>query len=58
LIWGVEVAKRVECVRLAGAFRVRRATESGSKLHALQTLRAVWSRRRGGRPVLFAVLAL
>ena len=35
-----EVAKRLECVQLAGAFEWPGAYESGSKLHALQTLRA------------------
>ena len=40
-------AKRMECVQLAGAFERCRAPESGSKLHALQTLRAV--RLRPGR---------
>jgi hypothetical protein len=33
-------AKRLECVQLAGAFVKRGRAESGSKLHALQTLRA------------------
>ena len=33
-------AKRLECVQLAGAIVKRRRAESGSKLHALQTLRA------------------
>ena len=31
-------AKRLECVQLAGAFGLAGASESGSKLHALQTL--------------------
>src|ERR1017187_9796574 len=34
-------AKRLECVQLAGAVVRRWWSESGSKLHALQTLRAV-----------------
>jgi hypothetical protein len=34
-------AKRLECVQLAGAFERSRAHHSGSKLRALQTLRAV-----------------
>jgi len=38
-----EVAKRLECVQLAGAFEWPGAYESGSKLHALQTLRATSS---------------
>ena len=33
-------AKRLECVQLAGAIVARGRAESGSKLHALQTLRA------------------
>ena len=33
-------AKRLECVQLAGAFRRGGACDSGSKLRALQTLRA------------------
>ena len=33
-------AKRLECVQLAGAVVKRGRAESGSKLHALQTLRA------------------
>ncbi len=36
-----EVAKRLECVQLAGAFEWLGAHESGSKLRALQTLRAI-----------------
>ena len=39
-----DVAKRMECDQLAGAFERCRAPESGSKLHALQTLRAIWLR--------------
>jgi hypothetical protein len=50
-LWGVEVAKRLECVRLAGAFRVCQPTENGSKLRALQTLRAAWSRDDGSNPL-------
>ena len=34
-------AKRMECVQLAGAFEPPAAHESGSKLHALHTLREV-----------------
>jgi hypothetical protein len=34
------VAKRLECVQLAGAIVKRDRAESGSKLRALQTLRA------------------
>jgi len=34
-------AKRVECVQLAGAFECPFAVESGSKLPALHTLRAI-----------------
>ena len=34
-------AQRLECDQLAGGLEWCRATESGSKLHALQTLRAV-----------------
>jgi hypothetical protein len=34
-------AKRMECVQLAGAVVKRGRLKSGSKLHALQTLRAV-----------------
>ena len=37
-------AQRLECNQLAGALKRCRAPESGSKLHALQTLRAVWLR--------------
>ncbi len=33
-------AKRLECVQLAAALGNIRISESGSKLHALQTLRA------------------
>jgi len=36
-----EVAKRLKCVQLAGAFEWPGAYESGSKLHALQTLRDI-----------------
>jgi hypothetical protein len=35
-------AKRLECVQLAGAFVKRDRAQSGSKLHALQTLRAIY----------------
>jgi hypothetical protein len=35
------VAKRLECVQLAAALEPRRAFDSGSKLHALQTLRDI-----------------
>jgi len=38
------LAKRLDCVQLAGAFARRGWFESGSKLRALQTLRAIWSR--------------
>jgi hypothetical protein len=42
-------AKRLECVQLAGAVAGRGWLESGSKLHALQTLRAVrWRFCRAG----------
>src|SRR5213594_1793357 len=42
-------AKRMECVELAPAVRCVARFESGSKLHALHTLRAVWFRlRRAG----------
>ena len=34
-------AKRLECVQLAGAFGPPSVLESGSKLHAFQTLRAI-----------------
>jgi hypothetical protein len=34
-------AKRLECVQLAGAFERCRVPDSGSKLDALQTLRAL-----------------
>src|ERR1019366_9062649 len=37
-------AQRLECDQLAGALEWCRAPESGSKLHALQTFRAVWLR--------------
>src|SRR6266536_5833469 len=41
--WGFRAqpngAKRMECVQLAGAFGPPTAHESGSKLHALHTLR-------------------
>src|ERR1035441_7015813 len=37
-------AQRLECAQLAGALERCHAPESGSKLHALQTLRAVWLR--------------
>jgi hypothetical protein len=37
-------AQRLECDQLADALERCRAPESGSKLHALQTLRAVWLR--------------
>src|SRR5436309_10550314 len=37
-------AKRMECVELAPAVRCVARFESGSKLHALHTLRAVWFR--------------
>jgi hypothetical protein len=37
-------AQRLECDQLAGALERCRAPESGSKLHALQTLCAVWLR--------------
>ena len=40
-MWISHDAKRLECVQLAGAFVRRGRLESGSKLHALQTLRAV-----------------
>jgi len=36
---GSHVAKRMECVQLAGAFELAGPYESGSKLHAVQTLR-------------------
>src|ERR1035438_3120859 len=49
-------AKRLECVQLAGAVVRRGWSESGSKLHALQTLRAVRLRLR--RAVLIAFLRL
>ena len=39
--WASSVAKRLECVQLAAALACRRINESGSKLHALQTLRAL-----------------
>jgi hypothetical protein len=35
------VAKRMECVQLAAAFELPCINESGSKLHALHTLREV-----------------
>jgi hypothetical protein len=41
LLWMNWHAKRLECVQLAGAVVRRGWFESGSKLHALQTLRAV-----------------
>src|SRR6266568_5600891 len=37
-------AKRMECVELAPAFDPRHTSDSGSKLHALHTLRAIWFR--------------
>ena len=37
-------AQRLECDQLAGDLKRCRAPESGSKLHALQTLRVVWWR--------------
>src|SRR5947209_6804198 len=37
----LNVAKRLECVELAPAFEVQRRSNSGSKLHALQTLRVL-----------------
>src|ERR1035441_5084752 len=37
-------AQRLECDQLAGALERCHAPESGSKLHALQTLLAVWWR--------------
>src|SRR6266581_4108149 len=39
-------AKRMECVELAPAVRCVARFDSGSKLHALHTLRAVWFRLR------------
>src|SRR5438876_9528339 len=42
-------AKRMECVELAPAVRCVARFDSGSKLHALHTLRALWFRLR--RPV-------
>jgi hypothetical protein len=41
ILWMNCHAKRLECVQLAGAVVRRGGFESGSKLHALQTLRAV-----------------
>src|SRR5438093_7967462 len=38
------LAKRMECVELAPAVRCVARVESGSKLHALHTLRAIWFR--------------
>src|SRR5437667_10379621 len=38
------LAKRMECVELAPAVGCVARFESGSKLHALHTLRAVWFR--------------
>src|SRR5205823_1356224 len=40
------LAKRLECVQLAGAFGPPSVLESGSKLHALQTLRAIHTAAR------------
>src|SRR5207247_5586819 len=36
--------KRMECVELAPAFEPRYTSDTGSKLHALHTLRAIWFR--------------
>ena len=43
-----EVAKRLECVQLAGALRRLGAHESGSKLLALQALRDLVRRDSAG----------
>src|ERR1039458_1128273 len=58
ILWTDCHAKRLECDQLAGAVVCWRWLESGSKLHALQTLRAVASGvaatrspRLGGSPV-------
>src|SRR6266571_7100204 len=40
------LAKRMECVELAPAVGCVARVESGSKLHALHTLRAIWFRLR------------
>jgi hypothetical protein len=57
LMFSPTSAKRLECVRLAGAFRglvllVARG-KSGSKLHALHTLRVI---RRLARKVLWFLI--
>src|SRR5438094_1273588 len=54
------LAKRMECVELAPAFEPRHTSDSGSKLHALHTLRAVWFRlcRPGDRRALPVPLSL
>src|SRR5438876_10754844 len=51
------LAKRMECVELAPAVGCVARFESGSKLHALHTLRAVWFRlsRPGDRRALPAL---
>src|SRR5437773_4322634 len=45
------LAKRMECVELAPAFEPRHTSDSGSKLHALHTLRET-------RPPLSSVCAI
>ena len=50
------LAKRVECDRLAGAVELAnrsRIDESGSKLHALQTLRDIWVRHCRAMSLVF-----
>src|SRR5438445_3915281 len=51
------LAKRMECVELAPAVGCVARFESGSKLHALHTLRAIWFRlcRAGDRRALPAI---